>query len=92
MYVDRRKPNIWELNLFGDHTENHIPEMSSKIALRIFEENENDPGYIGVFWKNVIGHQKINAIHKEQTSQVNNFSTFLCMRKMQELGLIEVVS
>ena len=42
--------------------------------------------------KNVTGHQKINAIHKEQTSQVNNFSTFLCMRKMQELGLVEVVS
>lgn len=95
MYVDRRKPNIWELSLFGDHTENHIPEMSSKIALRnSSREVRNDPGYIGVFFwgKNVIGHQKINAIHKEQTSQVNNFSTFLCMRKMQELGLIEVVS
>ena len=95
MYVDRRKPNIWELSLFGHHTENHIPEMSSKIALRnSSREVRNDPGYIGVFFwgKNVIGHQKINAVHKEQTSQVNNFSTFLCMRKMQELGLIEVVS
>lgn len=51
MYVDRRKPNIWELSLFGDHTENHIPEMSSKIALRnSSREVRNDPGYIGVFF------------------------------------------
>ena len=50
MYVDRRKPNIWELSLFGDHTENHIPEMSSKIALRnSSREVRKDSRYLEVF-------------------------------------------
>ena len=42
--------------------------------------------------KTVVGHKKINAINKEQTSQVNNFSTFLYMRKMQGLGLVDIVA
>ena len=68
--------------------------MSSKIALRnSSREVRNDPGYIGVFFwgKNVIGHQKINAVHKEQTSQVNNFSAFLQGEKSQESGFIEII-
>ena len=42
--------------------------------------------------KTVVGHKKINAIHKEQTSPVNNFSTFLYMRKMPGLGLVDIVA
>ena len=35
--------------------------------------------------KSVVEHQKISANHKNQTSQVNTFSTFLCMGSLGSL-------
>ena len=35
-------------------------------------------------------HQNITANHKEQTSQVNDFSAFSTCGKMQESGIIQI--
>ena len=36
--------------------------------------------------KNVVAHQKITASNKNQTSQVSDFSAFLCVGKYSSLG------
>ena len=39
-----------------------------------------------------MGHQTITANHKKQVSQVNDFSAFFIFGKMQESGLVEIIS
>lgn len=42
--------------------------------------------------KHVVKHKKMTANHKEETSQVNDFSAFLCMRRGKNLGSFEIFS
>ena len=72
----------------------------SQITLRdCSKEVREESGYMGVFTgkkqKQNIAHivelKRITVNHKKQTSQVNNFSAFVCMRKMQESGFIEMI-
>ena len=72
------------------------PETASQTALRdCSKEVREEPGYIGVFagkqnkTEHVVEHQKITANHKELTSQVNDFSAFLCMGKCKSLSLLK---
>ena len=54
------------------------------------EKVREEPIYIYTFFGceiHVVKHKKITAIHKEQISQVNDFSAFLCMHKS---GVIEI--
>lgn len=39
----------------------------------------------------IVDHKRILLVTKKQTSQVNNFSAFVCMRKLQESGFIEMI-
>ena len=34
----------------------------------------------------VVEHRKMNADHKKQTSQVNDFSAFLCVGRCENVG------
>ena len=61
-------------------------KVASQIALGGYsKEVREEPGHVGVFAEkkirntHVIEHRKITAKHKNQTSQVNDFSAFLCM-------------
>ena len=68
--------------------------MASQTSLRnCSKEVREEPVYIGVFAEkrkkthtHVVEHQKITAKHKKQTSQVNDFSAFLCMGRCKSLG------
>ena len=87
--------------LFGDITEDYTArEPASHIVLRNrFKDVREEPEYIGIFpGKNrnkcVVKQQKItvNATHThtkvvfELTSQVNDFSAFLCMESHKSLS------
>ena len=72
----------------------------SQITLRdCSKEVREESGYMGVFTgkkqkqniAQIVEHKRITANHKRQTSQVNNFSAFVYMRKMQESGFIEMI-
>ena len=71
-------------------------ETASQIALRKHsKEVRKEPGYIGFFVgkqtnKLIVKHQKITANHKNQTSQVNDFSAFLCVGRCKSLGLLKL--
>ena len=56
-------------------------------------EVREEPGYRRDFAggkKNVVEQQKITTNPKKQTSQVNDFSTFLCMGRCKTLGSMKL--
>ena len=92
--------------LFGDITEDYTArEPASHIVLRNrFKDVREEPEYIGIFpGKNrnkcVVKQQKItvNATHThtkvvfELTSQVNDFSAFLCMERYKQLDSLKLI-
>ena len=73
------------------------PETASQTALRdCSKEVREEQGCIGVFAENkqtnkhVVEHPKITANHKKQTTQVNDFSAFLCMGRYKSLGSLKL--
>ena len=79
--------------LFGRLTENYSLEHSlSDSSEGLFQRGREKPGYTSVFAgeKNVVEHQKINANHKKQTSQVYDFSIFLCIGICKNLELLKL--
>ena len=38
----------------------------------------------------IVKHQNISANHKNQTSQVNDFSAFLCIERCKSLGALKL--
>ena len=77
--------------LFGDLTEDNSRETASLIALRNYEETGEGPDIYELFArkKHVVKHKKITANHRRQTSQVNDFSVFLCMKDAKNLGSLK---
>ena len=71
-------------------------ETTSQIALRdCSKEVREEPGYMG-FWEKktkdknqVVGTKMLPLIKKKQTSQVNEFSTFLCMGRHKNLDSLK---
>ena len=43
------------------------------------------------FWeKHIVKHKKIIANPEEQTTQINDFSVFLCMGRFRNLGSLKI--
>ena len=86
--------------LFSGHIEDLSLETASHIALRDFsKEVREEPGYIGIFATNKQKTKKtpgswnikrLLLVKEKAESQVNEFSTFLCMGRCRML--IEIIS
>lgn len=94
--------NITGYVLFKDLTEDYMArEAVSQIALRNYSnEVREEPGYTGIFAeKNKKKNKKKTCsqtskddrlLRKNKTSEVKDFSTFLCMRGCKILGSLKL--
>jgi hypothetical protein len=95
----KAQPESWALFFMWGHYLGPAPgKEASQIALGDYsKEVREEPGHIGVFAEkkkintHVIEHRKITAKHKNQTSQVNDFSAFLCMWRCNILGSLKLL-
>ena len=90
-----KKKKVESYVLLGDPTEDYSPGNSLSALRNCSKEVREEPEYLGVFTKNkqtkhVFEHQKTTANHKNQTSQVNNFSAFLCIGRCKSLGSLKL--
>ena len=68
----------------------HLSPGVSLLALKdCSEEVRREPGYIGVFAAKTQNIKRLLLIKENQTSQVNEFSTFLYMGRCKSLGSLK---
>ena len=83
--------------LFRDLTEDYNPGDSHSVALRkLFQRGGQSSQFLCEFWLGNVCSQgyllaKDAAGHKEQISQVNDFSAFLCMERYKQLDSLKLI-
>ena len=95
----KAQPKSWALYFILGHYLGLSPgKVASQIALGGYsKEVREELGHVGVFAEkkirntHVIAHRKITAKHKNQTSQVNDFSAFPCMWRCKILGSLKLL-
>ena len=72
----------------ADFLRTQAGEVASQIAVRNYsKEVREEPGYIGGFATKT--SEDLPLVKENQMSQVNEFSTFLCMGRCKSLGSLK---
>ena len=91
--TETHKLKVASYVLFGDLTEDYsLGDSLSGSSEGLFQRGKGGAGYVGVFTEknNVVDIKRSLLITKKQTSQVNDFSVFLCMGRSKSLGSLKL--